>query len=178
MFPKISFLSVFILFFTSFSFSQILDVEEKKPVMENGIEYGYIVKNEQQKKVKGEEYARFEITLYATNKSGCTRLYAENNSFLSSGPDNLLATFNCNNANGKRLTAKSGTVLARVFYVNVKIKEDKKDDEKEAKEISKSVKAGYIFRNNETVQNNIIVLLPPGERPDMQCVINQLNELR
>jgi hypothetical protein len=167
---RISFLIFSILFSTVQSIAQITDLEEKKPETINGIEYGYFIKNEQVKNVKDEEYSRFEITLYATNKSGCTKLYAEKVSVLSSETPNLIVSFNCTNANGKRLTAKSGTVKARDFYVNAKVQEN-------GKEVTKAVKAGYIFRNGETLKNNIIVLVPKGERPVMQCTVNNLPEL-
>ena len=136
----------------------------------DGIEYGYYIKNEQAKAVKDEEYSRFEITIYTTNKSGCTKIYSERISVLSSEPSNLLAGFNCTNANGKRLTAKSGAVKARDFYLNAKLQEN-------GKEITKAVKAGYIFRNGETLKTNIIVLVPKGERPVIQCTPNNLPEL-
>ena len=152
------------------SFSQIADVNEKKPAIIDGIEYGYYIKNEQTKSVKDEEYGRFEITLYATNKSGCTKIYAEKITVLSSESSSLIASFNCTNANGKRLTAKSGTIKARDFYVNAKVQEN-------GKEITRAVKAGYIFRNSETLQTNIIVLVPKGERPVIQCTSNNLPEL-
>ena len=169
MFSKTSFLlSLALLFFFNVSAQSI---DENKPAVVDGIEYGYIIKNEQVKSAKGEEYARFEITLYATNKSGCTKLYAERVSFLSDDAANLIATFNCSNANGKRLTAKSGTVKARDFYVNAKVTEGGKD-------VTRSVKAGYIFRNSESLKNNIIVLVPMGERPRISFTLNSLPELR
>ena len=169
MFLKISFL-ITILFCSVRSFAQVTDIDEKKPETVDGIEYGYYIKNEQTKSVKDEEYGRFEITLYATNKTGCTKIYAERTSILSSESSNLIASFNCTNANGKRLTAKSGTVKAREFYLNAKVQEN-------GKEITKAVKAGYIFRNGETLKTNIIVLVPKGERPVIQCTVNNLPEL-
>ena len=147
---RISFLLFGILCSAVQSTAQMTDLEEKKPETIDGIEYGYFIKNEQVKNVKDEEYSRFEITLYATNKSGCTKLYAEKVSILSSETPNLIVSFNCTNANGKRLTAKSGTVKARDFYVNAKVQEN-------GKEVTRTVKAGYIFRNGETLKNNIIV---------------------
>lgn len=166
---RISFLIFSILFSAVQSTAQMTDLEEKKPETIDGIEYGYFIKNEQVKNVKDEEYSRFEITLYATNKSGCTKLYAEKVSILSSETPNLIVSFNCTNANGKRLTAKSGTVKARDFYVNAKVQENGK--------VIRTVKAGYIFRNGETLKNNIIVLVPKGERPVIQCTVNNLPEL-
>jgi len=171
MFRKISFLLVpFSLLFLSVQ-AQLINLEENKPSVQNGIEYGYIVKNEQVKSAKGEEYSRFEVTLYATNKSGCTRLFSNRASFLSDENPNLLANYNCTNANGKRLTAKSGSVKARDFYVNAKVTEG-------GKEVNQSVKAGYIFRNGETLKNNIIVLVPKGDRPVINCTLNNLPELQ
>lgn len=170
MVSRISFLLFSILFSAVQSIAQMTDLEEKKPAIIYEIEYGYFIKNEQVKNVKDEEYSRFEITLYATNKSGCTKLYAEKVSILSSETPNLIVSFNCTNANGKRLTAKSGTVKARDFYVNAKVQEN-------GKEVTRTVKAGYIFRNGETLKNNIIVLVPKGERPVIQCTVNNLPEL-
>jgi hypothetical protein len=169
MFLKISFLMA-VLCCSICSFAQMTDIEEKKPQTIDGIEYGYYIKNEQTKNVKDEEYGRFEITLYATNKTGCTKIYAERVNVLSSESSNLLAGFNCSNANGKRLTAKSGAVKARDFYLNAKVQEN-------GKETTKAVKAGYIFRNGETLKTNIIVLVPKGERPVIQCTTYNLQEL-
>lgn len=171
MFRKISFLLLTTLIICYAAHAQVTDLEEKKPVTVDGIEYGYIIKNEQTKAAKGEEYGRFEITLYATNKSGCTRLFADRSSTYSSDAANLLATYNCVNANGKRLTAKSGMVKARDFNVNVKMKEGDK-------EVTRWVKAGYMFRNGETLKTNIIVLVPLNERPVINCSLNTLPELQ
>jgi hypothetical protein len=151
--------------------AQVTALEEKQPETVNGIEYGYYIRNEQQKNVKEDAYSRFEITLYAVNKSGCSKIFPERSGMLSSSEtQNLIASFSCLNANGKRLTAKGGSVKAKDFYINVKLKEDNK-------EVTRSVKAGFIFRNGETISNNIIVLVPTGERPKIQCIINSLPEL-
>lgn len=153
------------------AFSQVTDLGEKTPVTINGMEYGYVIKNEQTKEAKGEEYSRYEITLYAINKSGCTKLFANRIGLFTSDAPNLVATFNCLNANGKRLTSKSGSVRAREFYVSARVTEN-------GKETTQQVKAGYIFRNGETLRDNIIVLVPLGERPRISCSINSLPELQ
>ncbi len=170
MFGKTTFFIPLLLLCSFQCIAQIVNLEEKKPETIEGIEYGYFIKNEQQKTVKDEEYNRFEITLYATNKSGCTKIYAERISLLSSEAANIIAGFNCTNANGKRLTAKAGNVKARDFYVNAKLQEN-------GKEVTKTVKVGYIFRNGETLKTNIIVLVPKGERPVIQFTANNLPEL-
>ena len=171
MFTKTSFLLLTMFIVFSSASAQITDLGEKKPALINGVEYGYIIKNEQTKANKGEEYGRYEITLYATNKSGCTKLYAERTAIYSYDDPSLLATFNCTNANGKRLTAKSGNVKAREFNVNVKVKEG-------GKELNRVARAGYMFRNGETLKANIIVLVPLNERPVISCSLNSLPELQ
>jgi len=169
MFRKTCF-GILALLLTLTSPAQSFDVAEKTPVIENGFEYGYLIKNEQIKKAGDEEYSRYEITFYITNKSNCNKIYRDRPAGYSYEGANLLATFNCRNANGKRLTSKTGQVKARDFYLSVKKKEG-------GKEITESVKAGYIFRNSETLRNNVIVLVPKGELPDIQFTINMLDEL-
>lgn len=170
MFAKNSFILVWLLISTNFLLAQNFYLEEKKPATENGFEYGYNIRNEQIKEAKGEEYSRFEITFYITNNSGCTKLYEQRNGAFDSDP-NLLAIFNCSNANGKRFTSKSGKILAKDFYLSVKRKVNDK-------EITETVKGGFIFRNGETLRSNIIVLVPKGERPVIQCNVNNPVELR
>ena len=147
-----------------------MQLEEKNPINNNGIEYGYYIRNEQVKSAKGDEYSRYEIILYTTNKSGCTKIYADRVSPEAGESANTVANFNCSNANGKRLTAKSSTIKARDFFVNVKVFEN-------GKEVIRSVKAGYIFRNGETINSRIIVLVNKDVRPNIQCMVNNLPEL-
>lgn len=171
MVKHISFLAALLLF--SFcANAQVTPLEEKKAETFNGIEVGWYVRNEQEKTVKDEEYSRFEITFYAVNKSGCSKIFLDRSSIGSSSQEqaSIIASFSCLNANGKRFTSKGGSVKAKEFYVNVKLKEDGKD-------VSRTAKAGYIFRNGETLSNNIIVLVPKGERPKVQCILNSLTEL-
>lgn len=170
MVKHLSFLIVVFLF--SFcANAQVTQLEEKKTETYNGIELGYYIRNEQEKTVKDEEYSRFEITFYAINKSGCSKIFLDRASISSSQEQaSLIVSFSCLNANGKRFTSKGASVKAKEFYINVKVKEDGKD-------VNRSAKAGYIFRNGETLSNNIIVLVPKGERPKVQCILNSLTEL-
>lgn len=170
MVKHLSFLIVVFLF--SFcANAQVTELQEKKAETFNGIELGYYIRNEQEKTVKDEEYSRFEITFYAVNKSGCSKIFLDRPSISSSQEQaSLIASFSCLNANGKRFTSKGASVKAKEFYINVKVKEDGKD-------VNRSAKAGYIFRNGETLSNNIIVLVPKGERPKVQCILNSLTEL-
>ena len=171
---KLKFISLAVMasiIFASNAFAQIIDLQEKQVVSENGFEYGYLIKNEQTKTIKGDEYSRYEITLFITNKSGCTKLYANREkSMITNNDGNKLANFDCLNATGKRLTAKNASVDVKDFYVSAKVKIGDKDE-------TKSAKVGYIFRNGETLRNNIIVILPLNEKPKLSCSINSLMEL-
>lgn len=165
----------FLLLLASVAFqsnAQVTELNEKKPESVNGVEFGYYIRNEQEKTVKDEEYSRFEITFYAVNKSGCSKIFPDRGSLLSSqdAAASTIAAFSCLNANGKRFTSKGGSVKAKEFYVNVKVRENDKD-------VTRSAKAGFIFRNGETISSNIIVLVPKGERPKIQCMVSNLPEL-
>jgi hypothetical protein len=83
---------------------------------------------------------------------------------------NKLAIFDCLNANGKRFTSKKASVDAKDFFVRCKFKINGKEE-------TRSVKAGFIFRNGETLRNNIIVIVSLNERPKITCSINSLFEL-
>lgn len=149
--------------------AQIVSLEEGKAATINGISYGYLISNEQVKSAGGEEYSRFEVTLYATNQSGCTRLYTDGAERPLSAPAaNIFATFQCTNANGKRLTAKQGMVKLRDFYIPVRMSSGSRQ----------TLKAGYVFSDGETIKTTIIVLVPNDERPQFNCTLNNPVELR
>lgn len=152
-----------------FASAQTFDIAEKSSVTQDGIEYGYQIRSEQIKEAGGEEYSRFEISFYITNKSGCNRYYALPAGSYTTYNHQLLASFNISNANGKRLTSKNAQIRAREFYTPVKIKEriDGKD-----KERTETVQVGYIFRDAETLRDQVIVLVPKGERPQVSCTSN------
>jgi hypothetical protein len=156
---------------------QMADLEENKPYVNNGMEYGYLITNEKNKEVKGEDFERFEIELYVTNKSGCTGIIPLRN-FTQSGGSNsddvLVAQYNCTNATGKRLTAKSGKVEAKPFYTQVRIE----DRSVQSKYRIITAQIGYAIRNGQTLSNKIIVIVPKGERPKMNCKIIFLPELQ
>lgn len=141
---KLIILLLIFFFSTTQNFAQMLELEEKKPVLSDGIEYGYLIINEQVKAVKEDEYSRYEITIYATNKSGCTKLYADREN-ISGESQNTLANFSCNNATGKRLTSKSGKVTVKNFYIPIRTQE--KDSEGKKYTRTTNTKAGYIFKN-------------------------------
>lgn len=157
---------------------QVVNLEENTPATYNGLDYGYFITNEKNKEVKGEDYDRFEVELYVTNKSGCTKIIpfrTLSQSGASSGSDDVLvAQFNCTNATGKRLTAKSGKVEAKPFYTQVKVY----DEASSSKYRLINAQIGYAIRNGQTISSRIIVIVPKGERPKLNCKMAYLPELQ
>ena len=118
---KLFFIITF-LFCSYCSFSQqIVDLEENTPYAYNGFEYGFYISNERSKEVKGDDYERYEVNLYITNKSGCNKLIPFKSSSTKPEEEIVVGEFNCKNATGKRLTAKTGKINAKAWYSQVKL---------------------------------------------------------
>jgi len=155
-----------ILFISYSSFSQqIVDLEENIPYAYNGFEYGFYISNERSKEVKGDDYERYEVNLYITNKSGCLKLIPFKNSSAKPDEEIVVGEFNCKNATGKRLTAKTGKINAKAWYSQVKLY----DETQSSKYRFVNAMVGYAIRNGETLTNKIIVIVPKGEKPKLSC---------
>ena len=148
------------------------DLAENDPVIVNGIEYGFNIRNERKKEVKDEEYNRFEITVYTTNKSGCTKLMFPKQTLFGLENQNKLADFDCLNATGKRLTSKTASISAKPFYAPYTTTIKGSD----GKDVSNtvSVQVGHAFRNGESLTSNFIVIVPQGERPNFKVRVREL----
>jgi hypothetical protein len=163
-----------ILFMSYSSFSQqIVDLEEDAPYANNGFEYGFYISNERSKEVKGDDYERYEVNLYITNKSGCNKLIPFKNSSTKPDEEIVVVEFNCKNATGKRLTAKTGKINAKAWYSQVKLY----DETQSSKYRFVNAMVGYAIRNGETLTTKIIVIVPKGEKPKMSCRTIWLPEL-
>ena len=175
---KIFYLLVVLLIVFTASSQQVVNVEENTPYSYNGLEYGFYITNESSKEVKGEDYYRYELNLYVTNKSGCLKLIPFKPGGTSNTPGSndeiLLAEFNCINATGKRLTAKKGSVSAKPWYSNVRVP----DETVKEKYRMVNVQAGYAIRNGQTLANRILVIVPKVERPKINCRIIYLPDIQ
>jgi hypothetical protein len=155
-----------ILFISYSSLSQqIVDLEENAPYAYNGFEYGFYISNERSKEVKGDDYERYEVNLYITNKSGCMKVIPFRNSSSKPEEEIVVGEFSCKNATGKRLTAKSGKINAKAWYSQVKLY----DETQSSKYRFVNAMVGYAIRNGETLTTRIIVIVPKGEKPKMSC---------
>lgn len=174
-----AFLGAALLFTVSLCGQQVVNLEEGKPYAYNGLEYGYYISNESSKEVKGEDYERYEINLTVTNNSSCMKLIPLRTGWTGSGntssqDDIMIAEFNCTNATGKRLTAKKGTVSAKPWYSNVRIPDETAKD----KYRMVSAQVGYALRVGQSATTRIIVIVPKGERPKINCRIIYLPDLQ
>ncbi|GAB2515364.1 ABC transporter permease [Spirosoma aerophilum] len=154
---------------------QAYDIEPGHPAQMNGIDYGFEVRNERRIDISGEPFMRYEVSVYVTNKSNCAKIMFPKQALLDQNDQNELASFDCLNATGKRLTSKGGKVLARPFMVPYR----QRMKNAEGKEIvtTTNIQAGHILRNGETVSNSFIVIVPDGERPAMKVRILELPDL-
>ena len=154
---------------------QVVNLEENKAHAYNGLEYSYYISNESSKEVKGEDFERFELNLTVTNNSGCLKIVPFKTAGTTDNEDDVkIAEFNCTNATGKRLTAKKGTVSARPWFTNVRIPDESVKD----KYRTVYAQVGYAVHNGQTVSNRIIVIVPKGERPKVNCRIIYLPEIQ
>ena len=149
---------------------QMVDLEENTPYVYNGLEYGFSVTNERSKEVKGEDYDRYEISLYVANKSGCIKLIPFQNTSGQSEEERTIAMFNCINATGKRLTSKSGKVNARPMFTQVKV-----TDGNQSKFINAQV--GFGIKNGQIISNKIVVIVPKGEKPKLSLSVLSFPEI-
>jgi len=150
--------------YSSFS-QQMVDLEEDTPYEYNGLEYGFYISNERSKEVKGDDYERYELNLYITNKSGCIKLIPFKSSSTKPDEEIVVGEFNCRNATGKRFTAKTGKINAKAWYSQVKLY----DESQSSKYKFVNAMVGYAIRNGETLTTRIIVIVPKGEKPKMSC---------
>jgi len=157
-------LTILLTSYSGFS-QQAADLEENEPYAYNGFEYGFYISNESSKEVKGDDYERYEVNLYITNKSGCLKLIPFKNSSTKPEEEIVVGEFNCKNATGKRLTAKTGKVNAKAWYSQVKLY----DESQPSKYRFINAMVGYAIRNGETLTTKIIVIVPKGEKPKMSC---------
>lgn len=142
-------------------------ITEESPLEADGIEYGYSIKNVSTKEVNDKEFSRYEVTLYATNKSQCSRVVLAEQSLSSLFTDlSILAKFDCINATGARLTTKSGEVSAKPMWVTARV--NTKDDKGKSITENQKVHIGYYLGAGETTEQNVIFIVPLNTKPEVK----------
>jgi|GEM_PF-671194 len=149
------------------------NLEEDKPYIENGIEYSYSITNARDEK----DYSRYEISIFARNKSGCQLIYLNRGEVAQAfdGDPAAVARFECVNATGRRLTSKGANLRARPF--SVPYSQPTKGADGKTTFTNIRVPAGFLLRNGETLTSSLIVITALGEKPTFKVRIQNFSEL-
>ena len=171
---KICLFLVLLAFSTITKAQQTIELNETKPTNFEGLELGYTIRNEQNK----DDYSRYEVSVFITNKTGCHKFYLTDDRFQNIfsrdyTEPGVMAVFDCSNATGKRLTSKSASAKAKPFFVSVPIPETR---DGKTTTTTRKVQGGFALRNGESVGNDFIVIVPLGERPKFKCRIVNASE--
>ncbi len=152
-------------------------VSQDSPYVSDGIEYGYSIKNVSTREVSNKEFSRYEVTLYATNKSECSRVVLFGQSLAQNEFEmRVLAKFDCINATCARLTTKSGEVSAKPMYVTAKV--TTRDNQGKTVLENQKVQVGYYVGAGETVENNVIFIVPLNSKPEVRVrIVNRVSVL-
>lgn len=145
-----------------------MPLEENVPAEQNGLSFSYKILNFRKQEVgKKGDFDRYEINVQVASNRGCDfMIWLTGNERSSSASNFPLGEFRCLNATGARLTAKTATILPEARYAIRKYNERGTD----GKNIEKreNILAGYWLRNGGFVENRIIVIVPPGEKPQFE----------
>lgn len=142
-------------------------ITEETPFLADGIEYGYSIRNAGSKEVSNKDFSRYEVTLYATNKGECSRIIFFGQSLNLFESDNrALAKFDCVNATGARLTTKTGELNAKPMFVTARV--NTRDEKGKATTENQKVQVGYYIGAGETVEENVIFIVPLNSKPDIK----------
>ena len=152
---------------SSFCMAQSKAITEETPIVIDGIEYGYSIKNAGSREVSNKDYSRYEVTLYATNKGECSRIIFFGQSLnLFESENRALAKFDCVNATGARLTSKTGELNAKPMFVTARV--NTRDEKGKSIVENQKVQVGYYIGAGETVEENVIFIVPLNSRPEMK----------
>lgn len=152
-------------------------ITEENPLSSDGIEYGYSIRNVNTREVSNKDFSRYEVTLYVTNKSECSRVVLFGQS-LNPFEDQMrtLAKFDCVNATGARLTSKSSELYAKPMFVNARVRT--RDDKGKYVFENQKVQVGYYIGIGETVEETVIFIVPLNSKPDIKVrVVNNVSVL-
>lgn len=151
----------------NFLFAQnTFDVTDSLPVTLNGLKMGYTILKEEEKEVgsKG-NFSRFVISFYVTNITNEAKIFLHKSGW-SIGNDISpeVARFDCSNATGARLTAKTVTLQASACNI-LAIVEDKDCASNKTIKNKRFVDIGYWIKAGETLTSRQIMIVPLNEKP-------------
>jgi hypothetical protein len=148
---------------------QTQDLAPGKALTLDGVEYGYDVRNETEKNTSSGNSSKYVLSLYVTNRSGCTKYLWPKQTWLGEADQDVLADFECTNATGQRFTERSNKVRATAFYIPVRQTNRGAD----GKEVTRTVrtKVGHILREGQSATAQMTVIVPTGQEPKIKVRI-------
>lgn len=151
---------------------------EDGEVMEyNGLRVGYRITNVSTREVGREIFDRYTITAFVTNFSPCEvgiRLTGNERPGFINDQVLRLATFDCLNATGARLTSRSVDITLRndpIYYTyryQIRLPDGKMENRTE------NIIVGYMLERNRTREVDFIVIVPRGEKPKIRVTVYPL----
>ena len=142
-------------------------ITEDDPLVSDGIEYGYSIRNVNTREVSNKNFSRYEVTLYVTNKSECSRVILFGQSLNPFENEiSTLARFDCVNATGARLTSKGGELHAKPMFVTARV--STRDDKGKSIFENQKVQIGYYIGVGETVEESVIFIVPLDSKPNIK----------
>ncbi|WP_041952128.1 hypothetical protein [Spirosoma spitsbergense] len=152
----------------------IYEIPGNKPVEIDGIEYGYSVRNECTKDfINLGTFKRYELIVYVTNRSGNSKVFNPRQTSFGTRDQDLLAHFDCLNATGAKLTSKTIAVRARPASTPYEASAKSSPGDVVAAKTTDSLPVGHLLEKGETITNNIIVIVPDGESPQMRVRVRK-----
>ena len=156
----------------------IHEIPGNKPVEIDGIEYGYSVRNECTKDfINLGTFKRYELMVYVTNKSGHLKMFNPRQTSFGTRDRDLLAHFDCLNATGVKLTSKTIAVRARPASTPCDASAKPTPGNVLVAKATDSPAVGHLLEEGETITNNIIVIVPDGESPQMRVRVRKPDKL-
>lgn len=140
----------------------------------NGLRVGYRITNISTREVGKETFDRYTITAFVTNFSPCEvgiRLTGNERPGFVKDQMLRLATFDCLNATGARLTSRSADITLRndpIFFTH-RYQVRLPDGRSEMR--SENLIVGYMLQRNRTRETDFIVLVPRGEKPQIRVTV-------
>lgn len=149
-------------------------VSDSLPIIQNGLQIGYNITNQSEKEVgsKG-NFSRYVIVFYVTNTTGEAKiiLHKPGWNLLNSDVSANIVQFDCINATGARLTAKTATIAAKQCNIIASVEDKDCSNNNKTVHNQRPVDIGYWIQPGETISNKQIMIVPLNERPNMRATI-------
>ncbi|MCS7017738.1 MAG: ABC transporter permease [Cytophagales bacterium] len=162
-------------FLTNVAWAQESKIMEDGETMEyNGLRVGYRITNVSTREVGKEIFDRYTISAFVTNFSPCEvgiRLTGNERVGFINDQMLRLATFDCLNATGARLTSRTLDITLRNDPVYFTHRYEVKLPDGRTETRADNIIVGYMLPRNRTRENSFIVLVPRGEKPQIRVTV-------